>query len=885
MDPEKNQSQAENQVEPVIDIEEETEINHGRISTANIVEEMRASYINYAMSVIVARALPDARDGLKPVQRRILWGMHQMGVKPGTAFKKVARISGDVMGKYHPHGSAAIEDALVRMAQDWNMRYPLIEGQGNFGSIDGDVHAAARYIEARLHKFSEDMLGEIDKQTVDLTPNYDGLEIEPSVLPALLPNLILNGSEGIAVGMATKIPPHNLGEVLAALLATLAAGKSDYTKPGSSQPDYKKIKQLSDLADLPKLRFPEFLSEVTIAEILKHIKGPDFPTGGEIFDIKEIAQVYETGRGRILQRGISTIEETKGGKFQIVITEIPYQVNKQRLVAKIAELVKENKISGIADIKDLSNRQGIRLVIELKRDAKPKAVENSLFKFTELQKAFNANILALVEGEPQLLNIKQILTIYVNHRQEVTIRKFEFELGKLRDREHILAGLMIALDNLDEVINTIRSSKDADVAKNALMEKFSLSEIQAQAILNMQLRKLAALERQKIEEEYKQVLKDIDHTLKVLSDPQEVLQILGSELKELGEKYKDKRYTKVNKGKAGEINEEDLVASEQVFVTISEQGYIKRIKDNSYQTQGRGGVGKKAMTTKEDDAVRHVFSCNTHDEILFFTNQGRVFVLRVYEVPEYTTRTAKGVPVINLININQGELVTSVLTRSKEGKILDEDVIQEGEEQTETRSYQFLLMATQRGTIKKTLLTEFENIRQSGLIAIKLEQGDELTWVKPTTGKDTIMLVTQKAKSIHFHETDVRETGRATMGVKGINLQKDDVVISMDVIRRTEDFLLTISVQGLGKITKLEQFPIQKRGGSGVFAARINSKTGDLVAARVLDHPDRELLIMSAQGQAVRVPTKELPERNRQTSGVTMMKVKPGDYVAAITIV
>ncbi|MBL8014829.1 MAG: DNA gyrase subunit A [Candidatus Doudnabacteria bacterium] len=866
---------------------EETKPLAPGVKPANIVDELRSSYINYAMSVIVARALPDARDGLKPVQRRILWGMHQMGIKPGSAFKKVARISGDVMGKYHPHGSAAIEDALVRMAQDWNMRYPLIEGQGNFGSIDGDVHAAARYIEARLDKHSEDMLGNIDKRTVDLNPNYDGLEIEPEVLPALLPNLILNGSEGIAVGMATKIPPHNLGEIVDALQTTITAGTSEYNPEKSTKPDYTTIKTVADLDALPAKRFPEFVSEVQISDLLKHIKGPDFPTGGEIFDAKEVAQVYETGRGRILQRGISTIEELKGGKFQIVITEIPYQVNKQRLVAKIAELVKDGKVTGISDIKDLSNRQGIRLVIELKRDAKPKAVENNLFKFTELQKAFNANILALVEGEPQLLNIKQILTIFLNHRQQVLIRSFEFELAKLKEREHILEGLMIALDHLDEIIAIIRKSKDSDVAKVTLMEKFKLSDIQATAILNMQLRRLSALERQKIEDEYNQVLKDIKSTLVILGNPKEVLSIISTELTQLKEKFGDKRRTKVHKGKAGEISEEDLVAEEQVFVTISEQGYIKRIKNDSYQTQGRGGVGKKAMTTKEDDSVRHVFSCSTHDEVLFFTNHGRVFALRVFEIPEYNTRTAKGVPVINLININQGELITSVLTRSPEGKILDEDVTQEGEQATENegRAYKFLFMATRRGTVKKTEITEYANIRNSGLISIKLEEGDELVWVKPTTGNDTLMLVTREAKSIHFHEEDVRETGRATMGVRGISLRKEDEVISMDVIRKTEDFLLCISEFGFGKVTKLEQFPIQKRGGSGVFAARLNDKTGNLVAARVLDHPDRELLIMSEHGQAVRVPTQELPERNRQTSGVTMMKVKDGDRVAAITVI
>lgn len=866
--------------------EAETPVFDRSIQPANIIGEMRSAYINYAMSVIVARALPDARDGLKPVQRRILWSMHKMGITPGSAFKKVARISGDVMGKYHPHGDAAIEDALVRMAQEWNLRYTLVDGQGNFGSIDGDAHAASRYIEARLDKHASLMLADIDSNTVDLIPNYDGLEIEPSVLPTVLPNLIINGSEGIAVGMATKIPPHNLGEIVDALQSMIEAGSSEYVN-NVTAPDYTAIRQIVDLQNLPVKRYPTFASEVAIADLLKHIKGPDFPTGAEIYDSKEIAAVYETGRGRVLMRGISAIEETKGGRFQIVITEIPYQVNKQRLVAKIAELVKDGKISGISDVKDLSNRQGIKIIVELKRDAKPKAVQNQIYKFTEMQKAFNANMLALVDGEPQLLNIKQILEVFLNHRQEVVIRRNEFELAKLREREHILEGLMIALDNLDEVINTIRSSKDADIAKAALMEKFKLSEIQSVAILNMQLRRLAALERQKIEEEYKQVVQSIKDILALLADTKSIMKVISDELAQMKEKFGDKRMTKVNKGKAGEISEEDLVAKEDVFVTVSEQGYIKRIKDNSYQTQSRGGVGKKAMTTKEDDAVRHVFSCSTHDEVLFFTNHGRVFALRVYEIPEYTTRAAKGVPIINLININSGELVTSVLTRSSEGHILDEDELQEGEEKTEKqgRAYKFLFMATRRGTVKKTELAEFVNIRSSGLIAIKLEEGDELVWVKPTTGDDSLVLITKLAKSIHFHEEDVRETGRATMGVRGISLHNEDEVIAMDVIRRLEDFLLTISTKGFGKVTKLEQFPIQKRGGSGVFAARVNDKTGPLAAARVLDHPERELLIMSADGQAVRVPTKELPERNRQTSGVTMMRVKGEDEVAAIAII
>ncbi len=853
----------------------------------DIVEEMTTSYINYAMSVIVSRALPDVRDGLKPVQRRVLYSMAESGVRPGSSFKKVAKIVGEVMGKYHPHGDASIQDALVRLAQDWNMRYPLVEGQGNFGSIDGDPHAAMRYIEARLHKHSNPLLQDLDQRTVDFGDNYDGQEREPQVLPAILPNLLVNGGEGIAVGMATKIPPHNLGEVVDAITDMIQNGDSKYDELNFA-PDYNTvIRKEEDLKDLPDNRFPIFSSSIDTQSLLKHIQGPDFPTGAVMYDIAEISKVYETGRGRILQRAITNIEEVKGGKFQIVVTELPYQVNKQRLIAKIAQLVKDGKIKGISDIKDLSNRKGIRVVIELKRDAKPKSVENRLFKYTELQKAFNANMVTLVDGDPQLLNVKQILHYFIKHRQVVVIRRNEYQLAKNREREHILEGLMIALDHLDEVIQTIRSSADADVARTSLMEKFELSEIQAQAILDMQLRRLAALERQKIEEEYKQILKTIENILKLLNSPASILKVIKDELAEIKDKYGDERRTRLIKGKVGEISEVDLVAKENVIVTVSEQGYIKRFKDTTYQSQGRGGVGKKAMATKDGDAVRHVFSCDTHDEILCFTNQGRVFALRVYDVPEYNSRSAKGVPIINLINIEQGELVTSVLTRNAAGNIMDEDTLQEHENLTEEsgKEYKYLFMATKNGTVKKTKIEEFANIRSNGLTSINLDKDDELIWVKPTRGSNYLMLVTRLGKSIHFSEDDVRDTGRATRGVRGINLKDEDKVISMDIIRKKEDLLLTISEKGFGKVTKLEQFNSQNRGGGGIFAHRITSKTGPLAVARVLDHPELELLIMSAHGQAVRVPTRELPERNRQTSGVKMMKVKADDQVVAIAII
>lgn len=855
----------------------------------NIVTELKKSYINYAMSVIVARALPDVRDGLKPVQRRILYTMYKMGVTPGSQYKKVARIVGEVMGKYHPHGDASISDALVRLGQDFNMRYTLIDGQGNYGSIDGDPPAAMRYIEARLQKYGAKMLDELDKHTVDFAPNYDGNETEPLVLPTVLPTLLLNGSEGIAVGMATKIPPHNLNEVSNAMIKLIEKGNDwDSTEYKALKLNYEEaIRNVSDIDKLPKDRFHKFESEMPISEIIKELKGPDFPTGGTIYNQKQIASVYETGRGRIVMRGTTEIEETKGNRFRIIITELPYQVNKAVLIAKIAALYKDKKIEGISDLRDESNsREGIRVVIELKKDAKPKTIQNQLYKYTELQKAFNANMLALVNGDPRLLNIKQILQLFISHRQEVVIRRSEFELGKLREREHILEGLMIALDNIDEIIETIRNSADAETAKTALMAKFKLSDIQAQAILDMQLRKLAALERKKIELEYKEVLQAIKDTLILLNSPEKILDVIKMELIEVQEKFGDERKTKVKKGDIDELAEEDLVPLEEAIVTVSKQGYIKRVKHDSLSAQKRGGIGKKAMTTKEDDEVRHVFTCSTHDEILFFSNKGKAYALKVYEIPEYS-RTAKGLPIVNLINILPDELITSILTRSSEGHILDEDTKQEGEEKLEKEGskYKFLVMATKMGVVKKTELKQFDSIRANGLIAINLDHKDELVWVRPTTGDNHIIIVSRNAKSIHFHETDIRETGRSSRGVRGIRLKEDDYVISMDIVRRKEDFMLTISEQGYGKLSVLENFTVQNRGGSGIFAAKVTPKTGKLVVARIFDHPNKELLILSSKGLGIRIPTQNLPVQSRQTSGVRLMKVRPGDNVATTAVV
>jgi len=851
----------------------------------NIVEEMRNSYINYAMSVIVARALPEVRDGLKPVQRRILYAMYKQGFLPDKAYKKSARTVGEVIGKYHPHGDSSVYGAMVRMAQPFSYRYILVDGQGNFGSIDGDSPAAMRYTEAKLHKNALDIINDIDKNTVNFERTYDGSYLEPSVMPAAVPNLLLNGAEGIAVGMATKIPPNNLTEVVKALIATI----NQESPNGEKKIDYsylEKIRTMSDLKDLSSERLPEFYSDISFEDIFKELPGPDFPTGAEIYDIKEIQLAYSTGRGRILMRAIANIVETKNGRYQIIISELPYQVNKAELVTRIADLVKDKKIEGISDLRDESNKLGIRIVVDIKRDGKPKTILNQLYKYTEMQKAFNLNLLALVKGEPKLLNIKRVLELFIEHRQEITIRRAEFELAKSREREHILEGLMIALDNLDEVIATIRSSKDAETAKTRLMERFKLSEIQAQAILDMQLRKLAALERQKIEEEYKQIKETIKNLLTFLSTPKMILDSISGELTQIIERHSDKRLTKIHKGKVGEFSEEDLIAKENVIVTVSEQGYIKRMKEDVYQLQKRGGIGKKGMSTNEDDSVAHIFSCNTHDDILFFTNKGRVFIQKVYDIPEFG-RQAKGQAVINLINIEQGELVTSILTQNTSGKVIDEDVNQENQMTFEAKkNYKFLFMATKKGTIKKTLISEFANIRANGIIAIKLASDDDLIWVRPTDGNDDIILITRNAQSIRFTEKDIRETGRASMGVRGIRLKDElDEIIAMDVVRENENLVLTISKNGFGKVTKLQDYPIQKRGGRGVFAARINEKTGNLSAARILDHPDAELLIISQNGQAVRIPTKDLPMRNRQTAGVKLMRLRENDLVSAIAVI
>lgn len=874
---------------------------HDKLKDIDIVSEMKTNYINYAMSVIVARALPDVRDGLKPVQRRILYSMFKLGILSNKPYKKSARTVGDAMAKYHPHGDFSIYEAMVRMAQDFNLRYMLVDGQGNFGSVDGDGAAAMRYTEARISKLGEELIGDLSKETVDFMPNYDGSYFEPEVMPANLPNLILNGADGIAVGMATKIAPHNLVEIADAIDAMIKAGNSwkgiNDWKWEANKFEQFKAQQINetyetrtqkevteDMVSKPDI-FPYFESDLSLADLMQFVKGPDFPTAAAIYNIKDIEETYATGRGRVLMRAKAQIIETKG-KFQIVISELPYQVNKARLVAKIAQLVKDKKIEGISDLRDESSRLGIRVVVDLKRDGKPKTILNKLYKYTEMQKAFNSNMVVLVDGEPRLLGLKNILEYYISHRQEVVIRSTYFDLVKAQERAHILEGLMIALANLDEVIRTIRESQTQEIAKENLIKRFKLSEIQAQAILDMQLRRLAALERLKIEQEYAEIKKLIEKLTAILESPQKVLNIISEDLARVKEKFGDERRTKVYKGGVDEFSDEDLVAEEKVVVTISEQGYIKRIKEDAYTLQNRGGKGKTAMTTKEGDHVSHVFVCSTHDEILFFTNIGKVFQLKVYDIPEFG-RTAKGQAIINLINIEQGELVTSVLTRSSKG-IVGEDVKEEGEERKENygADYKYLIFATKNGTVKKTVLSEYENIRSNGLIAINLESGDELRWVKPTTGENEMMLVTKFARSIKFNEKDVRPTGRASIGVRGIKFRdKTDEVIGMDIVRTDEDMLLTISSNGYGKTTKLSGFPIQGRGGQGVFAFQMRTKTGHLVTARTIDHPNKDLLIISESGTVIRIPTGKIPLLSRQTSGVKLMDIGKGDSVAAIAFV
>jgi DNA gyrase subunit A len=865
----------------------------GKIQLTEITSELSASYLDYAMSVIVARALPDVRDGLKPVHRRILYAMHLMGLHYSTSgTTKSAKVVGEVLGKYHPHGDMAVYDAMVRLAQDFSMRYPLVHGQGNFGSVDGDPPAAMRYTEVKLAKPADSILIDIEKETVDFVENFDSTLKEPVYLPALLPNLLLMGSEGIAVGMATKIPPHNLREVVDAVIAIIKAGKVVKTTVEGDQKNNREdhtdfiIKKINLVAAGAEKALTQeevnpnqisFESDTTIDELVKFIPGPDFPTGGAIYDAASLNEVYATGRGRILVRGIAEITEGVKGKSQIIITELPYQVNKAELVAKIAELVRDKKLVGIADLRDESDKDGMRVAVDLKRDAKPKSVLNNLFKHTKLQSSFSANFVALVDGTPHTLNLKQILVEYVKHRQKVVTRRTIFDLTEAKKRAHILEGLKIALDNLDAVIKTIRESKTQEDAKTNLISRFKLSEIQATAILDMQLRRLAALEREKIEKEYAEVKKIIDELTAILKDPGRVLTIIETELTELREKYGDERRTKIYKHAVGEFSEEDLVAKEETLITVTKTGYVKRLSAGAYRAQRRGGKGVIGMATKEEDEIEHLVDATTHDTILFFTNKGRVFGINAWEIPE-SSRQAKGQALVNLLNLEQGEEIRSILPMSKELGI------------------KHLIMATKNGFIKKTKNSEFENLRASGLIAIKLRGDDQLVSVHPTTGDDDIILLTKAAKSIRFPEANVRPMGRATTGVTGIKFDGNDEIIGMEVFPAKEKIpadkrkkvfrdILTIADKGIGKRTPIHLFPIQKRSGKGVKAAVVTDKTGSLRTAIMVTQSMDQVVITSKMGQVIKLPLKNIPQLGRATQGVILMRfADKGDSVAAAAV-
>ena len=798
-------------------------LNEGKYIHVDINNEMKKCYIDYAMSVIVGRALPDVRDGLKPVHRRILYSMQELGLEPQKGYRKCARIVGEVLGKYHPHGDSSVYDALVRMAQDFSLRYMLVDGHGNFGSVDGDSAAAMRYTEAKMNKIAVEMLRDIRKETVDFMPNFDGEEKEPVVLPSRYPNLLVNGSSGIAVGMATNIPPHNLGEIIDGTIM---------------------------LIDNP---------ETTVLELMTAIKGPDFPTGAIVMGKAGIRAAYETGKGKIVVRAKAEIEE-ENGRNRIVVTEIPYQVNKAKLIENIADLVKDKKITGISDLRDESDREGMRIVIELKRDANPNVILNLLFKHTKMQDTFGVIMLALVDNEPKVLNLKEVLTHYIAFQKEVVTRRTIFELNKAEARAHILEGLKIALDNIDDVINIIRSSKTSDIAKSTLMERFQLSDKQAQAILEMRLRRLTALERDKIEEELNEIMQYIEYLNSILADEMKLLGVIKEELIEIKNKYNDERRTEIQKV-VNEIDIEDLIQEEDVVITLTNSGYIKRISADTYSAQRRGGRGIQAMTTKEDDFVENVLITSTHSDVLFFTNKGRVYKKRAYEIPD-AGRTAKGTNIINLIPIEQDERIETVLT------IADE--IREG----------YLFMATKKGLVKKTHLSEFKNLRKNGLIAISLREGDELLKVKVTRGDADIVIVSEHGNAIKFSEQDVRAMGRTAAGVKSMNLREDDIAVCMDIAVDDED-LLVISENGFGKRTPLVEYKRQNRGGVGLITYKISEKTGKVVGATVCKAED-ELMLINTSGVAIRINVSDVSVTSRATMGVRLMRTSDEERIAAI---
>ena len=806
-------------------MEETPQRRDGKIIERDIDKEMRTAYIDYAMSVIVSRALPDARDGLKPVHRRILYSMHEDGITSDKAYRKCANTVGSVLGRYHPHGDSSVYDAMVRLAQDFTMRYPLVDGHGNFGSVDGDSPAAMRYTEARMSKISELMLTDIEKNTVNFMPNYDDRLQEPTVLPARIPALLVNGSSGIAVGMATNIPPHNLSEVIDGIIKVI---------------------------DNP---------ETTIEELMEIIKGPDFPTGATILGKEGIKEAYKTGRGKITMRAEAEIEEMSGNRQRIIVTSLPYQVNKAKLVKTIADLSKEKKIEGISEVRDESDRkEKTRVVVELKRDARPQVILNQLYKHTQMQETFGAIILALVDGEPKILTLRQCLDCFINHRKEVILRRSKFELDKALARAHILEGLKIALDNIDEVINIIRSSYDNP--KERLMERFGLSEIQAQAILDMQLKRLSGLQREKLDEEYNELMKLIAYLKDVLSSDTLVYTIIKDELLEIKDKYGDERLTKILPA-AGEFVEEDLIKEEQTVITLTHFGYIKRMPVDTYRSQRRGGKGITATATREEDFVKQIFTASTHDTILFFTNKGKLYKLRGFEIPE-AGRTARGTAIVNLLNLDAGEKVSAVIPIQNfaEGK--------------------YLLMATKNGLIKKTALTEYNSARRTGLQGITLKEDDELITVRLTDGEDNVVLVTREGMCITFDEKDVRPIGRVSQGVIGIRLDDEDEVIGMEsVIAGGKATLLAITENGFGKRTELDEYRVQIRGGKGVITYKITPKTGKLVGARVATEED-DVMLITDTGTIIRLEVKDISVLGRSTQGVTLMRTNDGGKVVSI---
>jgi DNA gyrase subunit A len=796
-------------------------------SMENVMED---SYLRYSMSVIIDRALPDVRDGLKPVHRRILYSMGEEGLRSGARHRKSANVVGAVMGRYHPHGDSSIYDAMVRMAQDWAMRYPLVNGQGNFGSMDGDPPAAMRYTEAKMARLADETLADIDKETVDFRENYDNTTTEPTVLPAKLPNLLLNGQLGIAVGMATNIPPHNLSELVDAEV---------------------------HLIDHP---------DATLDDLLQYVKGPDFPTGGVIYGKESIRSAYASGRGGVIARGIAEIVEGVKGRNQIVITEIPYALNKESLVLKIADLVRDKKLVGISDLRDETARGKVRIVIDLKKDAYAKKLLNQIYKLTPLQSTFHFNMMALIDGiQPRVLGLIDILSEHIKHRRVVIRRRTEFELRKARERAHILEGLKIALDHIDEVIATIRASQTTDEAAKNLMAKFDLSEIQTKAILAMQLRTLAGLERQKIEDELAELRKLIEKLEGILADENKILKIIRDDLIELKKQYGDERRTRVVDNELGRLSDEDLIADEQVAVTLTAANYIKRSPLAEYKKQGRGGKGRRGMATREEDVIQHVVNASTHDFLLFFTNKGRVFRIKTYEVPAVGLN-AKGVAIVNLLQLGPEETVSAVINVSK------------------THDAKNLIMCTVRGVVKKTPFDQYQNVRQSGLIAINLDDGDELKWIRMTNGDNEVLISTSQGQAIRFHEKDARPMGRVSRGVRGIRLRANDRVIGMDIVEEGSN-VFVISKYGYGKRTKVSQFTPHARGGVGIRSAVVSTKTGELIGVKTLSGEDQEVIIISEQGQTIRLGMKDIPALGRATQGVRIMRLRDGDQAVSLTLV